>query len=261
MKDIITEGILDRNRTANDLMEAIKVNKQPAPPSAQFPSGLPLFELAPSVLHEVFAMPGEDVAKMLDDMQTAGVLRLPYDQIAVRFWLPDLKMDAPQTFVTFATKCDVSLLSAKDGDNKLAVVRQKLLIAIDPGTQVDVVVHGYCWIVLTALLIALATRNVVKTTEHNTRIHNKHKKSKEQFRDAHNGTVFISCTKIEPPPAEAMVQEGTGTKRRPHLRRGHVHTVCYGIGRLERRVKWFPAVFVNGDPKHTPAAKRYFVNA
>jgi hypothetical protein len=59
-------------------------------------------------------------------------------------------------------------------------------------------------------------------------------------------------------PPEDMVQEPHSSPR-PHLRRGHAHTVLFGIGRRERRAQWYPAVFVNGDPDHVPAVRRYVV--
>jgi hypothetical protein len=50
-----------------------------------------------------------------------------------------------------------------------------------------------------------------------------------------------------------------GTAKRPHMRRGHLHTVVYGVGRRERRVQWFPAVFVNADPAFVADARKYVV--
>jgi len=49
------------------------------------------------------------------------------------------------------------------------------------------------------------------------------------------------------------------THKRPHMRRGHLHTVLHGVGRRERHVKWFPAVFVNADPTFVADARKYVV--
>ena len=37
------------------------------------------------------------------------------------------------------------------------------------------------------------------------------------------------------------------TSRRPHWRKGHWHTVLCGVGRTERRLKWFQPVYVNSS--------------
>ena len=112
-------------------------------------------------------------------------------------------------------------------------------------------------------MLALATRNVVKRTIENTRINNKHKQPKPQFRGP-QGAIYLSSTVVEAPDAADMdddpdhpAQEGTA--KRPHMRRGHLHTVLHGVGRRERRVKWFPAVFVNADPAFVADARKYVV--
>jgi hypothetical protein len=43
------------------------------------------------------------------------------------------------------------------------------------------------------------------------------------------------------------------------MRRGHLHTVLHGVGRRERRVHWFPAVFVNADLAFVADARKYVV--
>jgi hypothetical protein len=105
---------------------------------------------------------------------------------------------------------------------------------------------------LHTLLICLNTKNIVKRTETNTRFRNTHKKSKPQFQGP-QGAIYVSTTRLEAPAVSAMVQEvSTRGSPRPHLRRGHSHTVLRGVGRTERRAQWYPAVFVNGDPGHAP---------
>lgn len=227
----------------------------------QFPTGLPLFELSPSIIQQVVAMKPEDRAKMLADMQEAGVLRLPYDRIAVRFWWPDIQKVAPAIFVTFFPEGEVKILDKPISDTVITK-RKELLIFLETTKKYrdkfEENAVAFCGIVLTVLVISLATRNTVKNTERNTRIHNKHKQSKEQFRGP-NGAIYISHTRIEAPRVEDMVQEHDGGTKRPHLRRGHAHTVTFGIRHREREVRWFPAIFVNGDPNHSPPAPRYVV--
>jgi hypothetical protein len=45
------------------------------------------------------------------------------------------------------------------------------------------------------------------------------------------------------------------------MRRGHLHTVLRGVGRRERLVHWFPAVFVNADPAFVTNARKYVVRS
>jgi hypothetical protein len=228
----------------------------------EFPSGLPLFEMTSSVMRETSAMSSTDTDQMLEDMRTTDVLQMPYERIAIKFCLSDVIPDAAQKAIMFATPRgnEISLHSVEypiGHHRKLAIINRGLW-ALDYKLPLDWKEFRYhCWWVFTLLLIALATRNVVKTEERNTRFHNNHKKSKKQFHGP-TGTIFISRTTIEAPlPEDRDNEHESGGIKRPHLRRGHAHTVCYGIRRSERRVEWRPAVFVNGDPKYTPATQRY----
>jgi hypothetical protein len=275
----------------NDKAEVVSINgggKEPpafAPkPKPEFPSGLPLFELSPSICR---TLSSDDRAKMIADMIECDCLHLPFpDGIAVRFWLPDIRPGAPEFFVTFAAygklalhPLDPSVVTpgsmaefietknrhsvhmhqlAHDGraDRKLLDIQpEKISNKGDGDLTLD------CLDALTTLLISLATRNEVKTTEHNTRIKNKHKQSKPQFIGP-LGAIYISTTRVEAPAIEDMEQErepGSHASPRPHRRRGHKHTVRYGVGRRESRVQWFPAVWVNGDPDYTP--RKYVVQS
>ena len=255
-------------------------------PKPEFPSGLPLFELSPSVCR---TLSSDDRAKMIADMIECDCLQLPFpDGIAVRFWLPDIRSGAPEFFVTFA--CDGKLtlhpldpsLVVPDGvrafieikgrsgsatmrelnyahsDNRGALLKTPPAEIRNEGNG-DLTLD--CLDALTTLLISLATRNEVKTTERNTRIKNKHKQSKPQFIGP-LGAIYISTTRVEAPAVEDMEQErepGSHASPRPHRRRGHKHTVRYGVGRRESCVQWFPAVWVNGDPAFVADARKYVV--
>jgi hypothetical protein len=97
-----------------------------------------------------------------------------------------------------------------------------------------------CLEALTTLVLSLATRNVVKRTVKNKRINRTNKKSKPQFQGP-LGAIYLSSTVIEAPDAEDMEADPDhpareGVSPRPHMRRGHLHTVVHGVGRRERRV-------------------------
>lgn len=105
------------------------------------------------------------------------------------------------------------------------------------------------------LLVVLATRNVVKKTSINKRA------ARGQGRAQHrgpDGTIYLSTTRLELP--EHMETEGGGNVR-PHLRRGHVHTVVIGKGRTGRKKQWFAPTFVNADPDFIPKPRKYVVVA
>jgi hypothetical protein len=112
--------------------------------------------------------------------------------------------------------------------------------------------------VLTTLILSLATRNVVKRTSMNRRA-GTDKRPKSQFRGP-PGVVYLSRTVIETPPACEMENDADhppGAAKRPHMRRGHLHTVAFGVGRAERRKQWFPSVFVNADAGYVMAGRKY----
>ena len=276
----------------NDKAEVVRINgggKEPpafAPkPKPKFPSGLPLFELSPSVCR---TLSSDDRAKMIADMIECDCLHLPFpDGIAVRFWLPDIRPGAPEFFVTFAAYAKLalhpldpsvvtpgSMAEFIETKNRHSVHMHQLahdgradrkLLDIQPveiRNKGDGDLTLDCLDALTTLLISLATRNEVKTTERNTRIKNKHKQSKPQFIGP-LGAIYISTTRVEAPAIEDMEQQerapGTHASPRPHRRRGHKHTVRYGVGWRESRVQWFPAVWVNGDPAFVADARKYVV--
>jgi hypothetical protein len=247
-------------------------------PVATFPSHIHLFGLSPSICNSIS---DDDRELMLADLQTAGLLHLPFDQIAVRFYLPDLlpKSDR-KVLVTFCVAGALSIhpryanlvsvdkmferLEVQTLNGKTDILSTDDLISTGkmalPLGKVEL--RTTCLDALTTLVLALATRNVVKQSTENKRINNKHKQSKLQFRGP-QGAIYLSSTVVEAPAAAEMDGDPTaleGTAVRPHMRRGHLHTVLHGVGRRERRVQWFPSVFVNGDPTFTAVSRKYVVS-
>jgi hypothetical protein len=252
-------------------------------PGSTFPTHIHLFELSLNICNSIS---GDDRKQMLADLQTAGLLHLPFKQIAVRFYLPDLvpKSDR-KVLVTFCVSGalsihteDANLVSADkmfdrlavqtlDGKTQIFSISDLTGMGGEDGTidlqPVRAELATICLDALTTLVLALATRNVVKRTTENKRINNKHKQSKPQFRGP-QGAIYLSSTVVEAPDAADMDDDPDhpaheGTAKRPHMRRGHLHTVLHGVGRRERRVKWFPAVFVNADPTFVADARKYVV--
>ena len=248
-------------------------------PGPTFPSHIHLFELSSNICGSISS---DDRKQMLADLQTAGLLHLPFDQIAVRFWLPDLGIDVVKAHMTFsvsgalyipAPNSDV-VASEKmfDGfvieflDGRTIIENVSNLTGkdheIDQVKKAKLGLMSLCLDALTTLVLALATRNVIKRTATNNRI-GAGQRPKARFLGP-QGAIYLSSTVVEAPDATDMdddpdhpAQEGTA--KRPHMRRGHLHTVLHGVGRRERRVKWFPAVFVNADPAFVADARKYVV--
>jgi hypothetical protein len=267
----------------NDKAEVVRMNVG-RKPAMTFPSHIHQFELSANVCG---TMSREDRKQMLADMNAAGLLHLPYDEIAVRFYLSDICPTHIRAHVTFAVSGALSvperfggnLVAAENIADTVAITfldgRPPIIQSITELTgmrgkdasiemwQVKGELVTTCLEALTTLVLSLATRNVVKRTVKNTRLNRTNKKSKLQFQGP-LGAIYLSSTAIEAPDAEDMEADPDhpareGVSHRPHMRRGHLHTVVHGVGRRERRVQWFPAVFVNADPAFVADARKYVV--
>ena len=84
-----------------------------------FPSQIHLFELSPSICNSIN---GDDRKQMLGDLATAGLLHLPFEQIAVRFYLPDLKPKSGQKVLL--TFCASGTLSIHPKDTNLVLAEK-----------------------------------------------------------------------------------------------------------------------------------------
>ena len=275
-------GVLERI-IRNDKPEVMQMNFG-GKRGATFPSHVHQFELSANVCN---TMSREDRKQMLADMSAAGLLHLPYDEIAVRFYLPDICPTDIQAHVTFAISGALSvperfggnLAQAEYMTDTVAITvlggRPSIIQSVRELTgkggkddsielwQVQGELVTTCLEALTTLVLSLATRNVVKRTVQNTRIKRTNKKSKPRFQGP-LGAIYLSSTVIEAPDAADMEADPDhpareGVSPRPHMRRGHLHTVVHGVGRRERRVQWFPAVFVNADPAFVADARKYVV--
>src|SRR5262249_54262503 len=104
-----------------DVLERIVHNGKPevvqmnfdVKPAATFPSHIHQFELSADVCG---TMSPNDRKHMLADMSAAGLLHLPYDKIAVRFYLPDICPTNKRAHVTFAVSGALSVPEKFGGD-------------------------------------------------------------------------------------------------------------------------------------------------
>jgi hypothetical protein len=175
-------------------------------------------------------------------------------------------------------------IAAGDTHTRTVVTPQKIMAAIQvekpggrhiidvnamdrerPGTAGDLA--GMAQEALTVLLASLAARNVVKDVRYNGRTGGKN--DGPCYRS--NGVTYLSRTVVRPPPTEEMEDDAEHAPReqsKPHLRRGHEHTVVadttgpqpegtritvVGAGRTGRRVQWFAPTYVNVDKGYISA--------
>lgn len=98
----------------------------------------------------------------------------------------------------------------------------------------------YCYRIL---IVLLATPNVEKTVTRNT----SHAASHKTRQDAKNFeyTTTIRIGKIT--EICSGQGSGTGSSKRPHLRRGHIRRQRHGEGRTEVKKIFIPPMFVNAD--------------
>ncbi len=113
------------------------------------------------------------------------------------------------------------------------------------------------------LIVALATKNIVKKTKVNERI-NGDQKIRREFLGPEK-TIYLSTTKVTVPPSQELKADPdhpakTGTSPKPHIRMGHIHTFLTGKGRLERKKQWVAPMFVNADASFVAQAKKYRVD-
>ena len=102
---------------------------------------------------------------------------------------------------------------------------------------------GAALMAMTILLLAMNDKNIIKRD----RLRDAKRKSLRGLTAGPQGMIYLSRTVLEV-PEDLPLEPGTHASPRAHRRRGHKRRVAYGVGRIERRWQWFPAVWVNGDP-------------
>ena len=231
---------------------------------------LHLFELSNPLMTEILRMPSEARQTELAGLRDFDLLRLPFGEhepIAIRFNLGPIA-DAMFTGINAMTESERRKAYGKtftavfggaielelENDYAMANIESQMFLeegglrvfdvltsTKDGGPAAGILMSSY--LALTILLLAMNDKNIVKRD----RLKDAKKKSLRGLTAGPQGVVYLSRTVLEV-PEDLPLEPGTHASPRAHRRIGHKHTVLYGPGRSERRVQWFPAVWVNGDP-------------
>ena len=104
------------------------------------------------------------------------------------------------------------------------------------------------------LLVVLATKNAEKVTKKNLTRSISPQQRKDSIK--YDYTTTIKLGRITETYGSAT---GTGSSKRPHLRRGHIRTQHFGKGNTEVKKIFIQPVFVNADDKWINEQKTYRV--
>jgi len=112
--------------------------------------------------------------------------------------------------------------------------------------------------ILGILIVLLATKNHVKEDRVDKDIARGRYNKKQAYRKDYPITTTISIGKIT---ETYEGQGGTGSKKRPHMRRGHIRTQHYGPNRELTQKIFIQPVFVNADEGWIAERRAYNVGA
>lgn len=212
-----------------------------------------LFILSNEVLD---AIPPKEVIATAHIMNELGIFKTPYNKFAVMFkgrhflkadkegWMKEEGMTVEE-----ADKLiwDADFKLHFDSENPVQFWQRSRHSQswVQGNMQVDNLFKLSAY-VMRALIVVLATRNIVKTTKERKALALGIGAKKAAYRY----TTTITLGQLEMPDGSPFP---SGATKRPHLRRGHKRNQKFGPGYQFIRPIFVPPVFINRDKEWTPS--------
>jgi len=225
--------------------------------------------------HEIWdATSREEIKKTVDDMYELNIFHPPFKKFAIQIQFKFLQKMLNSEYLGSAEKCSIiyhfeslgnldvtCLLSLIDQDNKILVEKSPIDSMIKKHPEYKELILAFAVTgmdIMETLIVLLATKNHVKEEKFDKDIARGRYNKKQAYRKDYPITTTISIGKIT---ETYEGQGGTGSKKRPHMRRGHIRTQHYGPGRELTQKIFIQPVFVNADEGWIAERRAYNVGA
>lgn len=177
-----------------------------------------------------------DIKATFDDLQELKLAKLPYSKIVLHVIIPIKTGD--EVFSFFIHQSDEKMLRFIFlSDNEImSLDKRKALNNPVEKEKHGVQINNF----VAKLIVFLATRNIIKK-------HHDVKKSQRSMNDKSHKRGSGGYTIIRRPEAHEISEgDGTGNKKRPHFRRGHIRRL-----HPEDKTKWIwvSPCFINVEPE------------
>lgn len=225
--------------------------------------------------HEIWdATTREEIKKTVDDMYELNIFHPPFKKFAIQVQLKFLQKMLNGENLGPMEKCSIvyhfeslgnfdmtCLLTLIDHENKILVEKSTIDSMIKKHPEYKKLILAFAvsgMDIMETLIVLLATKNHVKEEKLDKDIARGRYNKKQAYRKDYPITTKISIGKI----TEAYESKvGTGSSKRPHLRRGHIRTQHYGPSNELTQKIFIQPVFVNADEGWIAERRAYNVGA
>ena len=225
--------------------------------------------------HEIWdATSREEIKKTVDDMYELNIFHPPFKKFAIQIQFKFLQKMLNSEYLGAAEKCSIiyhfeslgnldvtCLLSLIDQDNKILVEKSPIDSMIKKNPEYKELILAFAATgmdIMETLIVLLATKNHVSEQKIDKDIARGRYNKKQAYRKDYPITTTISIGKIT---ETYEGKGGTGSKKRPHMRRGHIRTQHYGPNRELTQKIFIQPVFVNADEGWIAERRAYNVGA